>query len=46
MIEHVMEAVMEVCDRIIVLHFGKKVAEGSPIEVATNSTVRNIYLGE
>jgi branched-chain amino acid transport system ATP-binding protein len=46
MIEHVMEAVMEVSDRIIVLHFGKKVAEGSPVEVATNSTVRNIYLGE
>ncbi|HET7847249.1 MAG TPA: ABC transporter ATP-binding protein [Acidimicrobiia bacterium] len=46
MIEHVMEAVMEVCDRIIVLHFGKKVAEGSPAEVAANSTVRSIYLGE
>jgi branched-chain amino acid transport system ATP-binding protein len=46
MIEHVMEAVMEVCDRIIVLHFGKKIAEGSPAEVAKNSTVRSIYLGE
>ena len=46
MIEHVMEAVMEVCDRIIVLHFGKKIADGAPAEVATNSTVRSIYLGE
>jgi branched-chain amino acid transport system ATP-binding protein len=46
MIEHVMEAIMGVCDRIIVFHFGKKIAEGAPAEVAANSVVRAVYLGE
>ncbi|HSM43805.1 MAG TPA: ABC transporter ATP-binding protein [Acidimicrobiia bacterium] len=46
MIEHVMEAIMSVCDRIIVFHFGRKIAEGSPQEVAADSTVRSVYLGE
>lgn len=46
MIEHVMEAIMGVCDRIIVFHFGRKIAEGSPGEVAANPTVRSVYLGE
>jgi ABC-type branched-subunit amino acid transport system ATPase component len=45
MIEHVMPAIMEVCDRIIVLHYGKVVAEGSPGEVANDRTVHEIYLG-
>ncbi len=46
MIEHVMEAIMEVCDRIIVFHFGKKIAEGTPAHVAVDPTVRSVYLGE
>ncbi|HUG32695.1 MAG TPA: ABC transporter ATP-binding protein [Acidimicrobiia bacterium] len=46
MIEHVMEAIMGVCDRIIVFHFGEKIAEGTPVEIAANSTVRSVYLGE
>ncbi len=46
MIEHIMRAIMNVCDRIIVLHHGKKIAEGSPEEIATNETVVQVYLGE
>ena len=46
MIEHVMKAIMNVCDRIIVFHNGSKIAEGTPGEVASNQTVIRIYLGE
>jgi branched-chain amino acid transport system ATP-binding protein len=46
MIEHVMKAIMSVCDRIMVLHHGKKIAEGTPQEVATSKTVVEVYLGE
>jgi branched-chain amino acid transport system ATP-binding protein len=46
MIEHVMKAIMSICDRIVVLHHGEKVAEGSPEEIAGNRTVIEVYLGE
>jgi branched-chain amino acid transport system ATP-binding protein len=46
MIEHVMKAIMSVCDRIIVLHHGEKIAEGVPQEIATSKTVVEVYLGD
>jgi branched-chain amino acid transport system ATP-binding protein len=45
-IEHVMKAIMGVSDRVIVLHHGRKLAEGKPADVATNPDVLREYLGE
>lgn len=45
-IEHHMALIMEVCDRIVVLNFGSKIAEGTPGEIRNNRAVIDAYLGE
>jgi len=45
-IEHIMRAIMALSDRIVVIHFGKKIAQGTPQEVASNENVIKAYLGD
>ena len=45
LIEHHMELVMGVCDRVAVLNFGRKIAEGTPAQVQNDAAVRAAYLG-
>jgi len=45
LIEHDMGVVMDICDRVVVLDFGNKIAEGSPDEIKSNPKVIKAYLG-
>jgi ABC-type branched-subunit amino acid transport system ATPase component len=45
LVEHVMELVMGVTDRIAVLNFGQKIAEGTPAQIQAHPAVRKAYLG-
>jgi branched-chain amino acid transport system ATP-binding protein len=44
-IEHVVHALLAVVDRLVVLNFGRKIAEGAPREVMRSTEVRQIYIG-
>ncbi|MFH0848524.1 MAG: ABC transporter ATP-binding protein [archaeon] len=46
MVEHVMRIIMGLCDTVVVLHHGDKIAEGTPQEISSNESVIKIYLGK
>lgn len=45
LIEHIMQAVVSLCEEVIVLHHGEKIAEGTPEEVMNDPYVMEVYLG-
>jgi branched-chain amino acid transport system ATP-binding protein len=45
-IEHVMRALMDLCERIVVLHHGQKIAEGTPGRIGEDPQVLAVYFGQ
>ena len=45
-VEHVMKAILNISSKLVVLNYGKKIAEGKPREVVSNQKVVDAYLGE
>ena len=46
LVEHKMKLVMGICQRLIVLHHGELLAEGTPEDIRANDDVRRVYLGQ
>jgi len=46
MVEHVIKAIVGLSNRVIVLHYGEKIAEGTVDEISNNSKVIEAYLGK
>ena len=46
LVEHKMKLVMNLCQRLIVLHHGELLAEGTPDDIRNNDEVRRVYLGK
>ena len=46
LVEHKMKLVMGLCRRLIVLHHGELLAEGTPDDIRNNAEVKRVYLGQ
>jgi branched-chain amino acid transport system ATP-binding protein len=46
LVEHKMKLVMGICERLLVLHHGEFLAEGTPDDIRANAEVRRVYLGQ